>query len=469
MYYGVYEYISLTKEHFFSHISKQSKRFLQFAYHTTDFKMSLQCASNAAPKGLFLTAILSCIIVSTGYVTPQANRYPERIKPSSLDLGPMIGNGAFGEVRWGWLYDNEGEKNEDGSSMGQLVVTKSAKTEVQNAADYLNTEACLNRRLRVRDKGLDNQHHPNIAPYLGECTKGFTRLLVWRASGNYTIEDLLTKNEPEETLSVLGKALGVPDLDNHHQMHVLGRKVLQQLLSALSYCHAKGIVHRDIKPANILVDESTKSLHLIDFGSAADMASLINRRGYRGAYKGVRNLLYCAPEEFVKEDHPYAFDVYSVAACWLRIMIPGLRTSEDSFFDFRTDVKDCKHDLEGWRDACFKGVRGQPTNGKDMIMPTGWKEFFHSSSEGRAAFELVNQMMQYRPSQRPSASEILSQQYLNPLCTGPKRPLPPPRPFQFLRKPAPEQSQNCEIPEWFYDEVLDWYNEEDVTSMDFFS
>ena len=54
------------------------------------------------------------------------------------------------------------------------------------------------------------------------------------------------------------------------------RLLLKQLLSALAYCHALGVVHRDLKPENVLFeqDEATRadgvvgSLKLIDFGYA---------------------------------------------------------------------------------------------------------------------------------------------------------------------------------------------------------
>merc|ERR1719375_1257290 len=43
--------------------------------------------------------------------------------------------------------------------------------------------------------------------------------------------------------------------------------MMQQILSALQCCHARGIIHRDIKPENILfVDTSSKSpVKIIDF------------------------------------------------------------------------------------------------------------------------------------------------------------------------------------------------------------
>lgn len=40
-----------------------------------------------------------------------------------------------------------------------------------------------------------------------------------------------------------------------------------QVLDAVEYCHAKGVIHQDIKPANIIIDASGKAF-LVDFGIA---------------------------------------------------------------------------------------------------------------------------------------------------------------------------------------------------------
>lgn len=40
---------------------------------------------------------------------------------------------------------------------------------------------------------------------------------------------------------------------------------MHQLFSALSHCHANGVIHRDIKPENIMLTKSNK-VRLIDFG-----------------------------------------------------------------------------------------------------------------------------------------------------------------------------------------------------------
>ena len=51
------------------------------------------------------------------------------------------------------------------------------------------------------------------------------------------------------------------------------KTLLQTLLSALDYLHAKKLLHRDIKPANILLKEDGTPV-LIDFGTARDIAAI---------------------------------------------------------------------------------------------------------------------------------------------------------------------------------------------------
>ncbi len=43
---------------------------------------------------------------------------------------------------------------------------------------------------------------------------------------------------------------------------------MKQVLSAVFYMHKKGVMHRDLKPQNMLYDNESKSLKIIDFGTA---------------------------------------------------------------------------------------------------------------------------------------------------------------------------------------------------------
>lgn len=80
------------------------------------------------------------------------------------------------------------------------------------------------------------------------------------------------------------------------------RKYFQQLISAVDFCHSRGVCHRDLKPENLLLDENG-NLKVSDFGLSALAESkrldgllhttcgtpayvapeVINRRGYDGS------------------------------------------------------------------------------------------------------------------------------------------------------------------------------------------
>mmetsp|Transcript_33295 Transcript_33295/g.49610 ORF Transcript_33295/g.49610 Transcript_33295/m.49610 type:complete len:523 (-) Transcript_33295:147-1715(-) len=333
------------------------------------------------------------------------------LDPSSITLGPYLGNGTFGTVRFGRRRLQSTETVTLPTEVEEAIIVKSAHESLKNAASYLTTEAYLNRRLCL--EGSQSRH---VAPYLGECWKededeerfGEHHFLVWKESGNNTLETYITMPEGDGYRK-LAVALGLSLDDNHH---VLGREVLHQLLSALSYIHAHGVVHRDIKPANILVDEHTHSLQLIDFGSACDMGNWVDRRGFQ-AGKGPLSILYCAPEEFLEENHPYAFDIYSAAVCWLRLMIPGFRHQND-LYNFRLAVRDKMHVLESWQENATLTDQ----------LPEGWEQFF-SCAEGRHASRLISSMMKFKPGQRPSASEAMLGKYLNPGCIDEEETNPP--------------------------------------------
>ncbi|KAL6138980.1 hypothetical protein ACLB2K_064258 [Fragaria x ananassa] len=82
----------------------------------------------------------------------------------------------------------------------------------------------------------------------------------------------------------------------------VARKYFQQLVSAVDYCHSRGVYHRDLKPENLLLDENG-NLKVSDFGLSALGESkrqdgllhttcgtpayvapeVINRKGYDGA------------------------------------------------------------------------------------------------------------------------------------------------------------------------------------------
>nr|CAD2136559.1 unnamed protein product [Meloidogyne enterolobii] len=54
-------------------------------------------------------------------------------------------------------------------------------------------------------------------------------------------------------------------MDGGRQTEVESRRIFQQIVSAVVYCHASGIVHRDLKAENLLLDKKG-NIKIIDFG-----------------------------------------------------------------------------------------------------------------------------------------------------------------------------------------------------------
>ena len=77
----------------------------------------------------------------------------------------------------------------------------------------------------------------------------------------------------------------------------VARRASAQILDALSFLHARGIVHRDLKLENVLVRDADGPLHVLlcDFGSAR--FSSTSATNGKAATAHVGTLPYMAPEQ----------------------------------------------------------------------------------------------------------------------------------------------------------------------------
>ncbi|KAI4340787.1 hypothetical protein MLD38_025593 [Melastoma candidum] len=55
----------------------------------------------------------------------------------------------------------------------------------------------------------------------------------------------------------------------------VARMYFQQLISAIDFCHSRGVYHRDLKPENLLLDDEG-NLKVSDFGLSAFSEHLMN-------------------------------------------------------------------------------------------------------------------------------------------------------------------------------------------------
>ncbi|KAF0902887.1 hypothetical protein E2562_019827 [Oryza meyeriana var. granulata] len=107
-----------------------------------------------------------------------------------------------------------------------------------------------------------------------------------------------------------------------------GRRFFQQLVSALAYCHARGVYHRDIKPDNLLVDEQG-NLKVADFGLSA-ITDTERSEAHLQTVCGTQ--LYLAPE--VLERRGYDGAKADVWACGvvLFVLVAGRKPFPDCHF-----------------------------------------------------------------------------------------------------------------------------------------
>ncbi|KAI1732218.1 protein kinase domain-containing protein [Ditylenchus destructor] len=113
-------------------------------------------------------------------------------------------------------------------------------------------------------------------------------------------------------------------MDKGRQTEDESRRLFQQIVSAVAYCHAKGVVHRDLKAENLLLDRKG-NIKLIDFGFSN--------------YQKTGNLLstwcgsppYAAPELLLA--HPYdgrMSDVWSLGVILYILVTAGFPFPGDS-------------------------------------------------------------------------------------------------------------------------------------------
>ncbi|OHS94412.1 Aurora kinase C [Tritrichomonas foetus] len=93
-------------------------------------------------------------------------------------------------------------------------------------------------------------------------------------------------------------------------------EVASQIISALSFCHAKNIAHRDIKASNILFDLYGRA-KLSDFGLSLHAPNKMLQNSFCGS------LVYTAPEVIMrKPNNPFYTDIWSLGVLFC-VMLTG--------------------------------------------------------------------------------------------------------------------------------------------------
>ncbi|KAK6121713.1 hypothetical protein DH2020_044541 [Rehmannia glutinosa] len=195
---------------------------------------------------------------------------PENALFDKYELGKLLGCGAFAKVY-------HARDVATGQSVAIKVVNKSRLNNNAILMANIKREISIMRRLR-------HQHIVKLFEVM--ATRGKIYFVLEFVKGG-------------ELFAKVAKGRFSEDL---------GRKYFQQLISAVSYCHLRGVYHRDLKPENLLVDENG-DLKVSDFGLSA-LTDQVRADGLLHTLCGTP--AYVAPEILAKKGYDGAkIDVWS--------------------------------------------------------------------------------------------------------------------------------------------------------------
>ncbi|CAL9148934.1 CBL-interacting protein kinase 1-like [Musa acuminata AAA Group] len=146
------------------------------------------------------------------------------------ELGRTLGEGNFGKVKYA-------KHVETGQGFAVKILDRS-RVQSLNITDQIKREIGTSKLLK----------HPNVVR-LHEVSASKTKI--------YMVLEYVNGGELFDKIASKGRL-----------SEGAGRKLFQQLIDAVSYCHDKGVYHRDLKPENVLVDEKG-NIKVSDFGLSA--------------------------------------------------------------------------------------------------------------------------------------------------------------------------------------------------------
>lgn len=125
----------------------------------------------------------------------------------------------------------------------------------------------------------------------------------------------------------------------------LARKYFQQLVSAVDFCHSRGVSHRDLKPENLLLDEN-ENLKVSDFGLSALPEQLWND-GLLHTQCGTP--AYVAPEVLRKKGYDGAkADIWSCGVILFVLLAGYLPFQADNVMQIYRKLFKAEYEFPQW-------------------------------------------------------------------------------------------------------------------------
>ncbi|KAF8407246.1 hypothetical protein HHK36_006373 [Tetracentron sinense] len=170
------------------------------------------------------------------FLLPQQSSDTRSILFGKYEMGRLLGQGTFAKVYYG-------KQLSSGESVAIKVISKD-QVKKEGLMEQIKREISVMRLVR----------HPNVVE--------LKEVMATKAKIFFVMEYV----RGGELFAKVAKGKLKEDL---------ARKYFQQLISAIDFCHSRGVSHRDLKPENLLLDEN-EDLKISDFGLSALPVQLLN-------------------------------------------------------------------------------------------------------------------------------------------------------------------------------------------------
>ncbi|VAH01945.1 unnamed protein product [Triticum turgidum subsp. durum] len=200
----------------------------------------------------------------------------------AYELGRTLGEGNFGKVK-------QARHRATGEHFAVKILDRGRVLSLRGADDQVRREIAT----------LTMLAHPNVVR-LHEVAASKTKI--------YMVLEFVNGGELFDRIAIKRK------LSERE-----GRRLFQQLIDGVSYCHGKGVYHRDLKPENVLIDRKG-NIKISDFGLSA-LPQHLGNDGLLHTTCGSPN--YIAPE--VLQNRGYDGSLSDIWSCGviLYIMLVG--------------------------------------------------------------------------------------------------------------------------------------------------